>query len=215
MNAVLRILMLILVLGGGGYFAIRNFSDPVPLPVMEPLPPPPSPPPPPLRLNAKQYRAMRRRLFSTEPTVRAKVTQELLSYFGPEADELLQFQLRMDMDQANRRRVIEVLRKRAEPTAAAIIALALNDTHPNVRMTAMLALRDLDAKEFRAEISQKLYDTDPAIKREAILTLRHFQQNVKKNIRKKNYRLPAQYQQVYDNALAHARAAAAKPSAKP
>lgn len=206
----MRLLLIILFLGGGGYLAIQHYAEPEPLPVMEPLPPPPPPPPPPPRLTAKQYQQLRRRIFSTEPAVRSKVPSELLKYAGPEADELLQFQLRTDMDQGNRCRVIDVLRQRAEPTAAAIIAPSLNDTHPNVRMTAMLALRGLNAKEFRKEITQKLYDTDPSIKREAIITLRHFQLNIEKKIKKKTYRLPTQYQQAYNNALASAQIETAK-----
>ena len=210
----MRLLLIILILGGGGYLAVQKLTYTEPLPEMVELPPPPPPSKPPPRLTPEQYRKMRIRLFHTDPRRRVKVTEGLRKFVGPEADALLELQLKTDTNHGNRSHAINILRDRAEPTAPAIILPALHDTHPNVRMTALLALRDLDARQFVSSISQKLFDTDPAIRRATILTFRHFQETATRKKRKKEYRLPEEYQRVYQKALAHARAGAIRTPAK-
>lgn len=208
-----------LIAFGAFYGFVQTRSKPVaklaPLPPpVAPLPPPPPPPPP--ALSPQELEQAERRLFDLEPAVRIETCRRLAAHFNPGIDALLLRQLQTDSEPLVRVELVGIAAARKPPgederRAAERISPALLDSAPEVRIAGVQALRQLNARSAVDRLTMLLFDTSVEVRRETIATLNALA-DARPEVRKAaeiSYRVPAQYQQTYQEALAHARRGAA------
>jgi hypothetical protein len=208
---LLAIITLIIAAAGGAYYYSEHQAAPPPK--LAELPPPPPPPPPPPTLSQEQVLDLRRKLYDTNGAIRSTALEQVGTFAGEDAEELILERLRFDEDTSIRIQSIALLVRRRkvqkdnaeDERLSELIAQGLRDTNASVKISTLQGLREVAGRSQSSSVSLALFDVNPSVRREAMFTLNAFM-NVGTDGRPAvlRYELPDEYQNVWNKAMAHA-----------
>lgn len=165
----------------------------------------PKPPPPPPKLSRKELKKIRLALTDPEAAGRRAAVQALAAKAGGQPDKILKHHFRMEMDDALKAEVLEILIQRNKPGLDRFLIKALRDPVKSVRLAAVVGLQGMRAHKHASEVSKVLFDPDVDVRRAAMQTLKVFQAQKKEAKKKvKGPPVEARYMPIYEKALRHA-----------
>jgi len=200
------------LLAGAGLYVYQD-KQPAPIQKLKPLPPPPTPPPPPTLSQADLNRAVANTAHYTT-TMRIAALSKLAMNSNPGIDNVLVERLRSDTEFTIRIQILDLLasrhkrgdEKQEDRRNTARILQGMRDTNRYVRIAALQAIQRVNGRSAANPLTKFLRDTDVEVRKGIIRTIAFLVGSGSETNRlvRASYKLPSQYEAIYQKALANA-----------
>jgi HEAT repeat protein len=187
-----RLFLIAVIIGGFAYFLQHR-----PVHQEEPLPAPPAMNmPPPVALSDTDLDKVKLATRDSDPQVRWAAIELLYRLRDPEAVQLMEKALSIDIDPHVRQNAIEILRMDASSGSMSQLLPSLRDTEKDIRIAGLLAIGEKGDPTLVPEVSKLLTDSEPEVRLQALHALSLLQEKRSSEFRPLQEQLRQDYEQI-------------------